>query len=293
MNVWAAIARQIGELTGEPFAPAPPQSIGGGSINAAVRLSDADRSFFVKVNAADRLDMFEAERDGLDELASAEAIRVPIAIAVGSDRTQSWLILEDIVFGRPQPGSARRAGLALAAMHRHTAPAFGWRRDNTIGATPQPNDWTDSWTDFWREHRLGFQLRLAADKGHGGRLQRLGEQLLTRFDALIDHAPPASLLHGDLWGGNIGHTVDGEPVIYDPAVYYGDREADLAMTELFGGFDGGFYAAYRESWPLDAGYAVRRTLYNLYHVLNHLNLFGGSYGPQAGDMMQRLLAEIG
>jgi len=293
VNVWAVIARQIGELTGKPFAPAPPQSIGGGCINAAVRLSDADRSFFVKVNAADRLDMFEAERDGLDELASAEAIRVPIAIAVGSDRTQSWLILEDIAFGRPGPGSSRRAGRALAALHRHTAPAFGWRRDNTIGATPQPNDWTDSWTDFWREHRLGFQLRLAADKGYGGRLQGLGEQLLTRFDALIDHAPPASLLHGDLWGGNIGYAGDGEPVIYDPAVYYGDREADIAMTELFGGFGSEFYAGYREAWPLDPGYPVRRMLYNLYHVLNHLNLFGGGYGAQAEGMMQRLLAEIG
>jgi fructosamine-3-kinase len=293
VSVWAAVARQIGELTGEPFAPAPPQSLGGGCINAAARLSDGDRRFFVKVNAADRLDMFEAERDGLDELASAEAIRVPIAIAVGSDRAQSWLILEDIDFGRPGTGSARRAGRALAALHRHTAPAFGWRRDNTIGATLQPNDWTDTWTDFWREHRLGFQLRLAADRGHGGRLQHLGERLLMRFDTLIDHAPPASLLHGDLWGGNIGYAPDGEPVIYDPAVYYGDREADVAMTELFGGFGSDFYAAYREAWPLDAGYAVRRTLYNLYHVLNHLNLFGGGYGAQAEEMMQRLLAEIG
>ena len=293
MSVWEAVARQIGELTGEPFAPALPQSIGGGCINAAVRLSDADRSFFVKVNAADRLDMFEAERDGLDEIARAEAIRVPIAIAVGSDRTQSWLILEDVAFGRPGPDSARRAGRALAAMHRHTAAAFGWRRGNTIGATPQPNDWTDSWTDFWREHRLGFQLRLAAHKGYGGRLQHLGGQLLARFDALIDHAPCASLLHGDLWGGNIGYAVDGEPVIYDPAVYYGDREADLAMTELFGGFSSEFYAAYREAWPLDTGYPVRRTLYNLYHVLNHLNLFGGGYGAQAEGMMQRLLAELG
>lgn len=293
MSVWTAVAQQISELTGEPFAPAPPQSIGGGCINGAVRLSDGDRSFFVKVNAADRLDMFEAERDGLDELASADAIRVPIAIAVGSDRTQSWLILEDIAFGRPGPAGARRAGLALAVLHRHTAPAFGWKRGNTIGATPQPNDWTDSWTGFWRERRLGFQLRLAADKGYRGRLQGLGERLLTRFDVLIDHAPPASLLHGDLWCGNIGYTPDGEPVIYDPAVYYGDREADLAMTELFGGFGSEFYAGYREASPLDVGYAVRRTLYNLYHVLNHLNLFGGGYGAQAEEMMQRLLAEIG
>jgi fructosamine-3-kinase len=293
VSVWQTIAAQIGELTGEPFAPAAPQTLGGGCINSAVRLSDGQRRFFVKVNAAARRDMFEAERDGLDELARAEAIRVPLAIAVGSDRAQSWLILEDIAFGRPGPGSARRAGRALAALHRRTAPAFGWHRDNTIGATAQPNDWADSWVEFWRAHRLGFQLRLAAHNGHRGRLQDLGERLLTRFDSLIDHAPCASLLHGDLWGGNIGYATDGEPVIFDPAVYYGDREADLAMTELFGGFDGAFYAGYREGWPLDAGYAVRRTLYNLYHVLNHLNLFGGGYGAQAEDMMRRLLAEIG
>ena len=293
MGLWTTVAAQIGELTGEPFAPEAPLSIGGGCINAAVRLSDGERSFFVKVNAADRLDMFEAERDGLDELARADAIRVPLAIAVGSDGTQAWLILEDVAFGRAGPGSARRAGLALATLHRHTAPAFGWHRDNTIGATPQRNDWADSWTDFWRDQRLGFQLRTAADNGHRGRLQSLGERLLARFDMLFDHAPPASLLHGDLWCGNIGYAADGEPVIYDPAVYYGDRETDLAMTELFGGFGAEFYAGYREGWPLDAGYAVRRTLYNLYHVLNHLNLFGGAYGPQAESMMQRLLAEIG
>ena len=293
MSVWAAVARQIADLTGEAYAPSAPQSVGGGCISAAVRLSDGERSYFVKVSAANRLDMFEAERDGLDELARAEAIRVPLAIAVGSDHAQSWLILEDVAFGRPGPGSARRAGLALAALHRETAPAFGWHRDNTIGATAQPNDWADSWVEFWRAHRLGFQLRLAADNGHRGRLQGLGERLLTRFDVLIDHAPCASLLHGDLWSGNIGYGTDGEPVVYDPAVYYGDREADLAMTELFGGFGREFYAGYHEAWPLDAGYAVRRTLYNLYHVLNHLNLFGGGYGAQAEDMMQRLLAEIG
>jgi len=212
---------------------------------------------------------------------------------LGSEGAQAWLVLEDIHFGRPGPGSARDAGRRLAALHRRTAPAFGWRRDNTIGATPQPNPWTESWEPFWREQRLGHQLRLAARNGYGGRLQTLGERLMTRLPTLLDHAPAPSLLHGDLWGGNIGYTVEGEPVIYDPAVYFGDREADLAMTELFGGFGGEFYAGYREAWPLDAGYATRKLLYNLYHVLNHLNLFGGGYGAQAEAMMGRLLAEVG
>jgi len=293
VTVWAAIASQISALTGEPFAPAVPRSIGGGCINTTVRLSDGERSWFVKLNAATMLEMFEAERAGLEELQSADAIRVPRPLAVGREGAQAWLVLEDIPFGRPGPGSARNAGRQLAALHRKTAPAFGWHRDNTIGATPQPNAWTPDWADFWREQRLGHQLRLAARRGHGGRLQTLGERLLTRFDALLDHDPTPSLLHGDLWGGNIGYTTDGEPVIFDPAVYYGDREADLAMTELFGGFGGEFYAGYREAWPVDAGYAARKVLYNLYHVLNHLNLFGGGYGAQAEDMMARLLAELG
>jgi fructosamine-3-kinase len=132
---------------------------------------------------------------------------------------------------------------------------------------------------------------LAAENGHRGQLQRLGDQLMARFAVLIDHAPSPSLLHGDLWGGNLAFSTDGEPVIYDPATYYGDREAEIAMTELFGGFSADFYAAYRDAWPIDEGYRVRKTLYNLYHVLNHLNLFGGGYGGQARLMMERLLAE--
>jgi fructosamine-3-kinase len=293
MTVWAAVTAQISALTGAPFTPAEPRAVGGGCINTTVRLSDGRQSWFVKINASSMLDMFEAERAGLEELERANAIRVPRPLAVGSEGAQSWLVLEDIRFGQPRAGSARDAGRRLAALHGTTASAFGWRRDNTIGATPQPNAWTASWLEFWRDQRLGHQLRLAARNGFGGRLQTLGERLIELLPALLDHAPPPSLLHGDLWGGNIGYTVDGEPVIYDPAVYYGDREADLAMTELFGGFGGEFYAGYREAWPLDAGYATRKILYNLYHVLNHLNLFGGGYGAQAESMTARLLAEIG
>jgi len=200
--------------------------------------------------------------------------------------------MDYIAMGRPRGESQRIAGQRLAQMHRRTADAFGWKRDNTIGSTHQPNAWTAQWPDFWRDHRLGFQLELAARNGYGGRLQALGSRLLSVFDRLIDHDPAPSLLHGDLWGGNIGYDQRGDPVLFDPAVYYGDREADLAMTELFGGFSGDFYAAYNEIWPLDSAYQVRRTLYNLYHILNHLNMFGGGYGGQAMGMMERLLAQV-
>jgi fructosamine-3-kinase len=165
--------------------------------------------------------------------------------------------------------------------------------DNTIGSTPQKNTPRQDWVAFWREQRLGYQLQLAARQGHGGALQRQGEQLLEYLpDFFTDHRPQASLLHGDLWSGNYSIDSQGQPVIFDPAVYFGDREADLAMTELFGGFGAEFYAAYNSSWPLEPGYAVRKTLYNLYHILNHLNLFGGGYLSQAQRMIQHLLAEV-
>ena len=292
MTNWQMIARQIAEVTGEPFAPGPDRSVGGGCINTTVLLGDGQRSYFVKLNAADRLDMFEAEADGLAAMAATETIRVPRPVCSGVAAAQAYLVLEAIDMGHSGGQSAELAGRQLAAMHRFGQARFGWFRDNTIGSTPQPNRESDDWIGFWRDQRLGFQLQLAARNGLGGALQRLGERLLERFPALIDHAPVPSLLHGDLWGGNLAYDRSGNPVIYDPAVYYGDREADLAMTELFGGFGARFYAAYREAWPLDDGYAVRKTLYNLYHILNHANMFGGGYAGQALGMLERLLAEV-
>jgi len=291
MNLWQHIAAQISDINGSPFEPHPPSLVGGGCINQALKLSDGCLHWFVKINDADRIDMFEAEAEGLNAMADTQTIRVPKALCTGTYENQSYIVIDYISHGRSRNDSQEQAGNELAAMHRHTAERFGWHRNNTIGATHQRNDWTDTWIDFWRDHRLGFQLQLAAGNGHGGRLQSSGEQLLLRFDALINHNPEPSLLHGDLWGGNITFDTEGHPVIFDPAVYYGDREADLAMTELFGGFSNDFYAAYREAWPVDPGYRVRRQLYNLYHILNHLNLFGGGYAGQAQGLIDRLLAE--
>ena len=280
----------IGAATGRPFEVASRRAVGGGDINQAEMLTGQDgRRYFVKLNQADRLDMFEAEADGLAEL--AQAIRVPMPICSGIDGSRAYLVLEHLELD--DRGDAAALGSQLAAMHRHTQPAFGWRRDNTIGATHQPNTWTEHWVDFLRQHRLGFQLSLAGHNGAPHRLIEQGERLLTKLDAFFsDYRPTPSLLHGDLWGGNYGYSA-GAPVLFDPAVYYGDREADLAMTELFGGFPSAFYAAYSESWPLDAGYQTRKTLYNLYHVLNHFNLFGGGYAGQAERMIDRLLAQAG
>jgi fructosamine-3-kinase len=291
MTVWDRIANHIRATTGEGFQPRPPASLGGGCINTSVRLSDGRRSYFVKLNAAGRLGMFEAEAAGLAELASTRTLRVPLPVCLGTGEGRAYLVLEYLDMSSGKRGAAADAGRLLARMHRATRDLFGWHRDNTIGATHQDNTLDPNWIRFWRDRRLAFQLRLAAQNGFGGRLQSQGERLLECFPALIDHAPVASLLHGDLWGGNLGFDRNGNPVVYDPAVYYGDREADLAMTELFGGFPADFYAAYDEAWPRDPGYRQRKTLYNLYHILNHLNLFGMGYLPQAEGMIDRLLAE--
>lgn len=234
--------------------------------------------------------MFAAEHDGLREIAGTRTVRVPQPVAHGVSGSFAFLVLEYLELG--SGGNSRLLGEQLASLHRASARQFGFAIDNTIGSTPQPNGWMDEWVGFWRERRLGFQLQLAGRNGFGGRLQELGERLQGALPAFFSgYALQPSLLHGDLWGGNHSYLGNGTPVIYDPAPYYGDREADIAMTELFGGFDPGFYNAYRASWPLDAGYATRKTLYNLYHILNHANLFGGGYARQAEGMMQKLLAE--
>jgi len=288
--------------------------VGGGSINETCRLEGTDGSrYFLKLNDVRHLPMFIAEAAGLDAIAATQTIRAPHPIAYGSANAHSFLVLEYLELG--SRGNARLLGEQLAALHRctslplpcreragervdtllsPTSSCFGFAQDNFIGTTPQPNAWTDDWVMFWREQRLGFQLRLAAQNGYGGRLQTLGEKLLNALPAFFEsYTPQPALLHGDLWSGNHAFLADGTPVIFDPAPYYGDRECDLAMTELFGGYPADFYAAYRAAWPLDAGYAARKDLYNLYHILNHANLFGGGYASQAEQMMQRLPALAG
>jgi fructosamine-3-kinase len=248
----------------------------------------------VKVAAVADLSMLEAEAAGLTELAQANAVRVPAVRAVGTSGEHAFLALEWLELGSATPATESRLGELLAWQHRVSAPRFGWHRDNTIGSTPQPNGWHDDWVAFFREHRLRFQLNLARRNGHAGALADRGAKLLELMGAFFaSYRPVPALLHGDLWGGNWSADASGSPVVFDPAVYYGDREADLAMTRLFGGFGNAFYTAYHATWPLDPAAGTRRALYNLYHVLNHLNLFGGGYREQAQSMIDRLLAELG
>lgn len=272
------------DAIGAPMGDFREASAGGGCISdSRLITTEAGERFFVKFNSADKLEMFEAEADGLAELAAAGAIRVPAVFGSGRAGNQAFLALEAIELRGS--GDSAELGRQLAELHRVSAPEFGWKRDNHIGATPQENGWIGDWSEFFAERRLRFQFRLAEKRGAN---IRGAEQLLERIPDLVGaHKPPPSLLHGDLWGGNAAFDENGQPVIFDPAVYFGDREAELAFTEMFGGFSAEFYAAYEESWPLPVGAADRKPLYNLYHVLNHFNLFGGGYARQAQSIIDR------
>ena len=292
------IAQSIADATRMDFEATETERVGGGCIHEAWKLTgetaDGTVHYFAKTNAVDAKAMFEAEAEGLAALRSAARLRVPNVVTRDDDGERAWLVLEWLELVPLSPASAATLGTALAAQHRMPQPRFGWPRDNFIGATPQRNTESDDWLDFWRTNRLVPQLRLAAHNRLPSKMIDRGERLAADCDALFTmHQPVKSLLHGDLWGGNASMLADGTPIVFDPAVYVGDRECDLAMTQLFGGFPPDFHAAYVEAWPLTDSYNVRRDFYNLYHVLNHANLFGGSYVAQGTQSIERLLAEIG
>jgi fructosamine-3-kinase len=265
------------------------RSVVGGSINQAFCLLADPEPLFVKINAAHALPVFEAEVEGLEALRSAEGVSVPETVDVGCVGETSYLALRWVEFSSKTKSAEHLLGVALAQQHRDIAEQFGWHRENTIGATPQRNTLMCNWSDFFRLERLGVQLELAVERGLPQQQLDQTYYVMERLEwFFVGREPVASLLHGDLWSGNWGCDASGEPFIYDPAVYYGDREADLAMTRLFGGFGDAFYSAYQNEWPLTDGWEARVDLYNLYHLLNHFNLFGASYLDQTSDTLSRL-----
>jgi fructosamine-3-kinase len=288
---WSVLSEAL-EALGVRGPLGKPQRLSGGCIHAAARVDAADgRALFVKRGDPAAAEGFAAEAEALAELATPGALRVPRPIAHGVTGGQAYLVTEYVPLTR-NLDEPREFGAALARLHATRADTFGWHRDNFIGPTPQANGWLGDWSEFWRVRRLEPQLRLAEADGHD-RVAERGWRLCEQVDALLaDHSPTASLLHGDLWAGNYGGDEDGRPVLFDPATYYGDRETDLAMTELFGGFPPEFYAGYTAAWPLASGYETRKALYNLYHLLNHAHLFGGGYAGQAQRSIDRLLAGV-
>lgn len=286
--MWTTIAEQISQAIGSPFVIQDRSSVGGGCINQAYRITDGDQSFFLKLNNATQMAMFEAEALGLKEIYDSQTILVPRPVCWGVADSYAFIVLGWLDFGYGKEQSWHHMGENLAAMHRVTSPkGFGWDRNNTIGETPQRNPWTQDWLEFYREHRLRYQFQLANRRG--GHFPRQDEVLSALPELLSGHDPAPALVHGDLWSGNASVTKEGKPVILDPATYYGDREVDIAMSELFGRFPAAFYQGYNAAYPLKEGYDQRKTLYNLYHIINHFNLFGGSYGSQANRMIDQLL----
>lgn len=287
-----AVERGLADRGLEEISVVSSQAVGGGCIHEArlLELEDGGR-LFVKSNRTDgAAEMFEAERRGLEALAAVDVLRVPRDPWLGSTGELSFLVMEAIREGRRGPDFFPRFGEGFARFHREgRGERFGFESDNFLGSTPQPNDWSSDWVEFWRRRRIGHQLVLARETGRSDReLERLGDRLLGRLDEWIDlPEEPPCLLHGDLWGGNYLVDESGEPVLVDPAVYYGHREADLAMTRLFGGFEPSFYEGYEESWPLPAGAEDRLPLYELYHLLNHLNLFGAAYRGRCLAILSR------
>lgn len=285
--IQAMIHRHLGALA--PVKKAIPTN--GGCINTTYQVMlDNGHRYFIKLNQHQYANMFAAESAGLQAIRNTDTLQAPAPLGHGTHEHYAYLILE--FMDMHSHGNHRLAGEQLAAMHHHLSPQYGWEQDNTIGSTLQRNTRHKNWINFWQQERLGFQLTLAKHNGYPSSAYEQGLRLQEQVGYFFtEYHPLPSLLHGDLWGGNMAYTADGLPILFDPAVYYGDREADIAMTELFGGFNPDFYAAYNAHWPLDNGYKIRKTLYNLYHILNHFNLFGGGYAGQATRMTQKLLAE--
>ena len=280
-DVWQAVGAALGSPVRDRRA------LSGGDINEAYAVTLADgRPFFVKTNRRPPPGMFRAEARGLAWLAEAGALRVPAVAAVD----EGFLALELLATGRRPASFDEELGRGLAALHRTGAPGFGLDHDNFIGSLPQANAAARSWPEFYRTQRLEAQLRRAAHEGRASSRMRQGfERLFRVLGELCGPAEPPARLHGDLWGGNLLCDDHGAPCLIDPAVYGGHREIDLAMMRLFGGFGGRVFDAYDEAWPLADGHQERASLYQLYPLMVHVNLFGGSYVGSVEAALDRMI----
>ncbi|EWH12289.1 fructosamine/Ketosamine-3-kinase [Catenovulum agarivorans DS-2] len=261
------------------------QSVSGGDISQAFKINTSAGDFFVKVNKHSFYENFACEMLALNKIAKTQCIHTPKVQQVNTSQLYSYLILDYLEFKPAKMEQWYLAGVQLAKMHQHDIQAqFGFDSNNFIGSTLQNNRWHNNWSTFFAEQRIGFQLELLLEKGIS--IGDIDEIVATVHTLLKPRKPPASLLHGDLWQGNIAFA--NVPVIFDPASYYGDPEVDIAMSELFGCFPQEFYQGYQSVQKLDSGYAHRKHIYNFYHILNHANLFSGSYIEQSKDYLMQI-----
>lgn len=267
------------------------RALSGGSAAAAWRLQTPQRACFVKTLPAAQAKMLTDEAEGLAALDKTGTVRLPEVVGLGQAGNTAWLALEYLALQPRAEATDRRLGHQLARLHGHGDEQHGWHSDNHIGANRQINTRDSCWTRFFARNRLEFQFDLLIEKTGGAHLRALKQRVIAAWRRCAEnHCPQPALLHGDLWSGNAAAVDERQPVIYDPTVHYGDRECDLAMTRLFGGFGQAFYRAYQETWPLPPGAAERQGFYRLYHLLNHAHLFGSAYRAAAENLARQLSA---
>jgi len=287
-TIKTGIEARLTQNNGRPVAIKSTAPIGGGCINNASDIVTTSGRYFLKYNLASKYpDMFEKEVLGLKLLASAGNLRVPEVVFYSTAGEYSFLLLEMIESGSRLPGFWTDFGQSLAAMHRHSADMFGLDHDNYMGSLRQSNCFHPNWYDFFNAERLEPQLKLARDEGKiSVSTIKSFENLYRRLPELIPGEKPA-LIHGDLWNGNFMVSEQGKACLIDPAVHYGHRESDIAMSKLFGGFSEEFYSAYNSDWPLEKGWQQRVDILNLYPLLIHVNLFGSGYVSQVLSIIRQ------
>lgn len=284
--MWHALSVQLSLTLGQPFEVEKKTPIDGGDVNECYFIRSGALQYFVKMNSREHISAYKAEAESLRHLRQTKKISVPDVVYLGILKEKALLVLDYISMQPIGDESAYILGKQLATLHQSGDQLeFGFDIDNFIGSTEQRNRWHRKWAHFFADHRIGFQLKLAEERGISfGNIEQIVDNVKIR---LSNHHPKPSLLHGDFWYGNVAQTDNG-PIVFDPAIYWGDREVDIASTHLFGGFPAAFYHGYNEIWPLDEGYEARKDLYNLYHMLNHCLMFGGHYLEKTEDLITQL-----
>ncbi len=286
--MWQSIADQISTTLQQPFVIRHRDPLVNEPTLRRVMIQDGERSFFVKVAPRAALEQLESEQKGLASLAARKQVRVPNTLCCGTTAEHGFLVMEYLALHEGDSAAWLRLGADVARLHQATEQAmYGWDEDNFYNGIPQPNQWQRNWATFFAEQRIGWQLQLLAERGI--QLVDIDDMVTAVARLLAHHQPTPSLLHGNLWRGNLGFC-DGEGVLYDPSCYYGDREVDIAMSELFGSLPAAFYQGYNDVWPLDDAYQIRKEIYNLYPLLNQLFQFGEGYHHQVTLKLQHVLA---
>jgi len=283
MNIWQEIDNAISESQRGLFTTETREMLSGGDINQAYCLSNKQNKYFVKVNTVTCERMFLAESQGLNALDLTNSFRIPKIITHGVFEDKAYLVLEFIEV--KTTGNVVEFAKALANLHLKTHASFGFEFNNFIGLNLQENNWCENWGEFFINHRLKPQLKKLETSHSLGQTKKL---LISISEFLNQHQPKPSLVHGDLWQGNVSYLRNGLPVVYDPACYYADHEVDLAMLELFGSPGNNFFEHYHKYYPIHSGYSIRKEIYNLYHILNHANMFGGGYVQQSKSMLENI-----